>query len=174
MSEVSTIGGAIGDRRAFTLLELILVMTVLVVAVSVVAPSLSGSIRGRTLDLEARRLLALTHAGQSRAVSEGFPVLLWVDAQAGTYGMEEEATSLNADPKAMDFVLNGNLRISVPNAVSVSAHGHSLPAIRFLPDGSIDESSPGAVQVTGADGSVLWLVRSLDGANYEISVTSQL
>ena len=77
-------------RRGFTLIELILVLTLLAIAASLIAPALSGFFRGRALDSEARRLLSLTRAAQSRAVSEGMPMLLWVDAAQGAYGVEEE------------------------------------------------------------------------------------
>src|SRR5207253_10956500 len=45
-------------RSGFTLIELILVMTILTIAVSLTAPALANFFRGRTLDSEARRLLA--------------------------------------------------------------------------------------------------------------------
>ena len=64
---------------AFTLIELILVLALLVIITSLAAPAMANFIRGRALDSEARRLLALMHAGQSRAVSEGMPMMLWVD-----------------------------------------------------------------------------------------------
>src|SRR5689334_15919462 len=48
----------------FTLIELILVMAILTVAVSITAPALSNFFHGRTLDSEARRMLALTRQGQ--------------------------------------------------------------------------------------------------------------
>src|SRR6266850_7421868 len=64
---------------AFTLMELILVMTVLAVAVWIAAPALANFFRGRTLDSEARRFLSLTRHGQSRAVAEGVPMELWLD-----------------------------------------------------------------------------------------------
>ena len=159
--------------RAFTLIELILVMTVLVVVVSVVAPALAGFFRGRTLDLEARRLLALVHAGQSRAISEGWPTLLWVDAQQHAYGLTAESTPHNGDPKALDFTLDDNLQLTAINAAPVPVNGHNLPAIRFLPDGSIDESSPATLRLTGAADAELWLVQSPDHANYEIRNTNQ-
>src|SRR5580692_8469102 len=75
-------------RRAFTLVELILVMTIMVMLIGLVFPSLKGFFRGRNLDNEALRFLALTRFGQSRAVNEGVPVELWVNSQAGTYGLE--------------------------------------------------------------------------------------
>src|SRR5438270_8363826 len=66
--------------RAFTLVELILVMTLLLIVMCVALPSLKGFFRGRNLDSEARRFLSLARYGQSRAVSEGVPMVLWIDA----------------------------------------------------------------------------------------------
>ena len=48
---------------------------------------MSNFIRARAVDSEARRLFALMHAGQSRAVSEGLPMMLWVDEKQGAYGL---------------------------------------------------------------------------------------
>ena len=73
--------------RAFTLIELILVLALLVIITSLAAPAMANFIRGRALDSEARRLFALMHAGQSRAVSEGMPMVLWVDEKQGAYGL---------------------------------------------------------------------------------------
>src|SRR6266571_2701739 len=107
---VSEFGIRISSRRAFTLIELILVMTVLTIAVSVTAPALAHFFRGRSLDSEARRLLALTHLGQSRAVSEGLPMDLWLDAQQGAYGLEAESSYEENDRKAVDFNLDRDMQ----------------------------------------------------------------
>ena len=56
-------------RRAFTLIELILVLALLVIITSIAAPGMARFIRGRALDSEARRIFSLMHAAQSRAVS---------------------------------------------------------------------------------------------------------
>ena len=158
---------------AFTLIELVLVMALLVAAVSVSAPMLSSFFRGRTLDSEARRLLSLTHAGQSRAVSEGMPMLLWVDASQHTYGLEREATTRNDDPKAENFALAEFVQLEAVSAPPVPVGGRSLPAIRFLPDGSIDESSPSTLRLAGADGSTLWLVEAANHVSYAIQNSIQ-
>jgi general secretion pathway protein H len=160
------------NRRGFSLIELILVMALLAVAVSVAAPSLSNFFRGRTLDSEARRVLSLAHAGQSRSVSEGFPVLLWVDAEQHKYGLEQETTAQAGDPNAVDFTVDENLQLEAVNASPVTVNGRSLPAIRFLPDGSIDETSPAALRLAGADGSQLWVVKSANRLSYEIRNTN--
>ena len=77
---------------AFTLVELILVMAILTVTISLVVPSLSRFFGGRSLDSEVQRFLALTRYGQSRAVSEGMPMMLWVDEKNSLYGLQSETT----------------------------------------------------------------------------------
>jgi type II secretion system protein H len=160
-------------QQAFTLIELILVLTLLAILTSLAAPSLSSFFRGRALDSEARQLLSLTHAGQSRAVSDGFPMLLWIDLPGHAYGLVEEAASQNgnspaADPKAEEFTFEDPLQIETVNASPLPVNGRSLPAIRFLPDGTIDENSASTVRLTAPSGETLWLIRSADHRSYEI------
>ena len=170
--------------NAFTLVELLLVMAVLVMVLSISAPLMAGFFHGRTLDSEARRLLSLVHAGQSRAVSEGAPMLLWVDVDGRAYGLEEEPGWVDKDPKAESFTLDENLKMEVVNAlppksaksrnpmapggVPVQANRRSLPEIRFLPDGSMDETSPQAVRLIDRDEHSLWLALSTNRLSYEI------
>jgi type II secretion system protein H len=184
-------------RRGFTLIELILVMALLTIVISLTAPKLSRFFHGRTLDSEARRLLALTRSGQSRAVSEGLPIDLWVDAEQGTFGLEAEPSYETSDPKAVDFALDSGLQLEVVNKTVAAAPANtvtmsrslqastasvprvnlvhaSLPTIRFLPDGSLGERSPQMLRLTGDDGGSLWLVQSRDGSNnYEIRNTDR-
>jgi type II secretion system protein H len=160
-------------RRAFTLIELILVLALLAVVTSLAAPSLSRFFHGRALGSEARQLLSLTHAGQSRAVADGFPVLLWIDSEQRVYGLQEEGTTQNnntqeADPKAEEFAFGDNVQVEALEASPVSVNGQSLPAIRFLPDGTVDENSPTTLRLTGQDGETLWLIQVTNRSNYEI------
>ena len=177
-------------QQGFTLIEMILVMALLVVAVSMVSPRLSGFIRGRALESEARRVLALTHAARSRAISESMPVLLWLDATVGRYGVERETPGQKGDPLAQEFTVDDNLRIAFDQAqrligqtltstrttgllpgISSSQRpttARTEPSIRLLPDGTIDEDSPNAIRIEDSDGSVLWLVEGSDRRHYEI------
>jgi type II secretion system protein H len=174
----------------FTLIELILVMTVLTIAVSVTAPALANFFRGRVLDSEARRLLALTRQGQSRAVSEGIPMELWIDSRESKFGLEAEPSYETTDTKAVEFSLDSDLqlessndgqnraltvnRFSSPTASSatggqvLSRHAE-LPRIRFLADGSISESSPQKLILTGRDGITIAVAQSRNGMCYEIT-----
>src|ERR1039457_1703620 len=107
-------------RRGFTLIELILVMALLTIVISLTAPRLSRFFHSRTLDSEARRLLALTRSGQSRAVSEGVPMDLWVDAAQGAFGLEAEPSFDTSDSKAVDFTLDSGLQLEVVNKTVVA------------------------------------------------------
>lgn len=158
----------------FTLIELILVLALLVIVTSLAAPAMSNFIRGQALDSEARRLMALIHAGQSRAVSEGMPMVLWVDEKQGTYGLQAETTGQNGDPKAENLSLDENLQIAVVNTGSLgTTKFHGLPAIRFMPDGTADENSPQMLRLTDAKGHALWLIEARDRNGYEISDTGK-
>jgi hypothetical protein len=48
---------------------------------------------------------------------------------------------------------------------------NSLPELRFMPDGSIAESSPRAVKISDRDGISLWLAQARNGLRYEIRST---
>ena len=179
--------GSLQLRRCvgFTLMELILVMTVLTIAASITAPALANFFRGRSLDSEARRMLSLIRQGQSRAVSEGLPMELWIDAQQGAYGLEAEPSYELNDTKSVTFPLENEMQLEVGTGDVASAFGRSslsarpqaairhsnhpnLPAIRFLPDGTLGETSPQSLRLSGSDGRSLWLGLSRNGLNYEI------
>lgn len=165
-------GNSRPGRNAFTLIELVLVLSLLVVAVSMVAPKMSNFIRGRALDTEARRLQALAHAGQSRAVSEGVPMVLWFDQPNSQYGLEQETPmSATGDPDAERLPLAEQVQVVVANLAgngSAPTTFKNLPAIRFLADGTVDENSPHTVQLLDATGAALWLVELQNRTGYEI------
>jgi type II secretion system protein H len=157
----------------FTLIELILVLALLVIITSIAAPAVSRFVRGRALDSEARRVIALMHAAQSRAVSEGMPMVLWVDEKGGHYGFAAETAAQNADPKAEDLAVDSTLAISVLNTTAgVPTMYNNLPAIRFQPDGTVDENSPQTLKLTDGDGFMRWLVETPLRTGYEITATS--
>jgi type II secretion system protein H len=166
----------------FTLIELILVMALLVIAVSLVAPHLSGFARGRALNSEAKQILALMHEGQSRAVSAGVPMVLWFDTDKGKYGLEEEPGYVDKDPNAVEYELNENLKIEVPDYDSTAAaltstardtERQGLPQITFLSDGTVAEGSPATVRIVDTAGPSVSLTQSRDRNQYEIKTPQQ-
>jgi len=179
--------------RAFTLIELILVMAILTMSISITMPTLSRFFRARVLDSEARRFLALTRNGQSRAVSEGLPVDLWVDPDLGRFGLEAEPSYDNEDPRKVDLKLDPDLQIRIETgAVSASTNANNpgqvksvasigktilvqpgLPTIRFMPDGSIADTSPLMLALVARDGSARWLKQTRNRLTYEIKSDPQ-
>ncbi|HEY1661041.1 MAG TPA: GspH/FimT family pseudopilin [Verrucomicrobiae bacterium] len=159
--------------NGFTLIELMLVMALIIVAVSIVMPQMENFMRGRGLDSEARRLAALMHAGQSRAVSEGMPIVLWIDTKQNEYGLEEETPPKGGDVNAEELSLNGYVQMTVnTSGQSGSTTFHNLPAIRFLADGTVDENSPQTLQMTeGSD--TLWFNEMQNHTGYEVGNTKQ-
>jgi type II secretion system protein H len=147
----------IGNRNdnapsgAFTLIELVLVMALLAIVLAVAFPSLTHFFRGRNIEAEARRFLSLTHYGQSRAVSEGVPMVLWIDTRQRTFGLEAATGYVETDTKAVEFTLDKDVQveISVPRVLVRSTQldqsaraTANTPMIRFSPDGFISETSP--------------------------------
>lgn len=165
-------------RSAFTLIELILVMAILLIVMAVASPSLSNFYKGRTLDSESRRIVALTRYGKERAVSEGIPVVLWMDLKRGIYGLRQEAGYTEQDLKAVEYDLGKDLRMeiadmqqaSTPEAMARQSKNTdpNLATIRFQPDGFIDEISPGTLILREATGETVWIGKSRNQLNYEI------
>ena len=166
-----------GLAGGFTLIELMLVMAMLLVVMGISFPSLRGFFKGRNLDSEARRLLAMTHYGQSRAVSDGIPMELWIDPEQRSYGLRAATGYTDPDPRPLRNDLADKLEIQVsapaPQIRTVPTRQYSSmakigPAIRFLPDGTIGESSPQQVTIQQVGGDGVKLVQSANRLKYEI------
>lgn len=164
-------------RVGFTLIELVLVLALLAMAVAVTAPSLSRFFRGRTLDNEARRMLSVTRYAQSRAVSEGVPMLLWLRPVTREYGLMSETTFADTDTKSVTYELDSSLAMEVDTLQFAGESPWKLAGlttgskqvIRFTPDGFVDENSPNWVWLKTTDESdAAWLVLSTNRLNYEL------
>jgi Tfp pilus assembly protein FimT len=171
------------------LIEFILVMALLAVVIAIAAPSLSNFFRGRKLESEARRFVALARYGQSQAVSEGAPMMLWMDQVEGTYGVRQP-DGFNLDPLQPDsvsparqgyekaaarqptFRLAQNLRFEL-EGIDSRTNGRVV-TIRFLPDGSIDEAALRVLKLLQEDPEkrrephTVWIAQSWDNTRYEI------
>ena len=166
------------DRsRAFTLVELIVVMVLLLIVASMVAPRMSSFFRGRALSGEARRMLSLINYAQSRAVAEGVPVLLWVDPSTSTYGVDVQTGHVGGDAPPQVFTAEPTLRFEA--AINIDAEvseqdderlglPENLPAIRFNPDGFFEEGSVSKIVIRQGDEAALEIVPTANRLGYEI------
>jgi prepilin-type N-terminal cleavage/methylation domain-containing protein len=171
--------------QAFTLIELILVMAVLTIAVALITPVLSRFFGGRSVDSEVNRFVALTRYGQSRAVSEGVPMMLWIDVRNGSYGLKQEPGYTENDPKAVEYTVAEDLKIDIARANAVARvaksqtarvvngqgtrAGNKLPAIHFSPEGTIvSATSVTGVSIQQGDNSPVWIGPSASRLSYEV------
>jgi type II secretion system protein H len=77
--------------RAFTLMELILVLLIIAVCATIAAPALRGFTRGRRLPNTAQQLLTVTRWCQVQAVSEGMTYRLNLDPEASKWWVTRDA-----------------------------------------------------------------------------------
>lgn len=164
-------------RGGFTLVELIVVMVLLLIVASMVAPRMSSFFRGRALSQEAQRLLSLTHYAQSRAVAEGVPVVLWIDVTKGSYGVEVQAGHEGNDDRVVAYTAEPSVTLEVPTVTDAPVSEdedekfglpEGLPAIRFTPDGFFDEISVQKIVLRQGEDGALEIVPKANRLGYEI------
>ena len=168
--------------RAFTLVELIVVMVLLLIVASMVAPRMSSFFRGQALSGEARRMLSLINYAQSRAVAEGVPVLLWINPANSTYGIEVQAGHAGSDTRQQIFTAEPTLTLEAPGSTDTVVSEQEdeqlglpagLPAIRFNPDGFFDEGSISKIVIRQGEEGALEIVPTATRLGYEILPTTR-
>ena len=161
-------------RAGFTLIELVLVMAILIVVLSISGASLTSFFKGRSLEAEGKRFLALTRYAQNRAVSEGLPVTVWINEKEKKYGIETAPGFLEVDEDAEEFTLGRDLEIEVGWSVSAGPRRSASEAVLiFSPDGFFNETNPEQIVIKEAKGERVLIVPSRNRLYYEIS-TNQL
>lgn len=178
-------------RAAFTLIELVLVMALLATLAAVAVPSLSRSLRGRNLDQEAQRLLALTGYACDEAVSQGIPMIVWIDADGGRCGVDAKTgfqPGGGENPRAREYALGEDVRFdpvgqgmasTAPNPAAAPTQNANAPAAggthggvtvaEFAPDGTLDPGSLAGVRIVNRAQDALNLARTADAYGYEIT-----
>jgi type II secretion system protein H len=173
-------------KRGFTLIELIFVLALLAISAVFVASRMGAFFRGRALNFEARRILSLTHYAQSRAVSEGVPVILWVNPADSTYGLTIQSSfnEPDGDTHAIKYTVDSSLTLEVPQGVVAATSEQDdeklgttidgLSFIRFTPDGFFDPSSVTKISIRQGAEPGLELVPTLNRLGYEIRPASNV
>ena len=111
---------------------------------------------------------------------------LWLDVPQHTYGLKQDPAWGDPDPKAVDFAFDKDLqfqvispakpkvsasRVGLAKSSQATSNPLNLPEIRFMPDGSIDDNSPQALQLKDRSGTSLWLAQATNHLSYEIRQT---
>jgi len=173
-------------RGGFTLIELIFVLALLAITAVFVTASMGSFFRGRALNFEARRMLSLTHYAQSRAVSEGVPVILWINPADSTYGLTIQSTFSDpeGDMRAVKYAVEAGLTLETPQGAlaaiseqddeTLGITTEGLSVIRFTPDGFFDESSVSKITIRQGVEGALELVPTVNRLGYEIRPASNV
>jgi Tfp pilus assembly protein FimT len=169
---------------AFTLVEMVVVMTLMVIVISVAAPSFGAFMHGHNTDNEAQRFLSLTDYASSRAINEGLPMDLGLNIKQGKYWVAACGGYTETHTNMVGFNLDSSVAMhvdppitSIPTTQSnvwtpyIAMRGFGLPTIRFQPDGFISDTSPGTVKFRQSSGNDLetWVVENSDHRRYDIS-----
>ncbi len=160
-------------------------MALLVTLAAIAVPSLSRSLRGHNLDQEAERLLALTAYARDEAVSQGIPMLVWIDADNGRCGADAKPGygSVTGNARAKEYDLSGDVHFdpigqgmvsSVPapavnqsSPVAGTTHG-GVTVAEFVPDGTLDPGSLAGVRLVSRSNDALSVSQTSDAYGYEI------
>jgi prepilin-type N-terminal cleavage/methylation domain-containing protein len=164
-------------HEGFTLVELIVVMVLLLIVASMVAPRMSSFFRGRALSSEARRMLSLINYAQSRAVAEGKPVLLWIDPSNSSYGLELQESHATGNDRPIVYTVDPSLALDTTASAEMPISedgdealglGADRPAIRFNPDGFFDEASVARIVIRQGTEAALEIAPTGNRLGYEI------
>ena len=175
---MSAIGKTNNNARAFTLIELVLVMTIMVIAIGAVFPSLKGFFHGRNLDNEARQFISLTRYGRSRAIAEGVPFELWINPAQRQYGLQTLSGYSVAPRNPLVYTVDQNVQMDVAPPATTLTHSNywtqpagqvgALTKIRFQPDGFISDTSPENIFFRQGPDNRIWIAENSTRSRYEI------
>ena len=140
----------IADNRGVTLIELILVLAILCILAAIITPRLSGFAEGRKYVAEWNRLLGMVRYARSEAIARAVPVEINFDKEQGTYGIVDDGGLKNVPVEYATHTLPEKLSFEFPET---ETREDNRIAIRFLPDGSLDEGSPKQFQLIEQEGN---------------------
>ncbi|MFP6583851.1 MAG: prepilin-type N-terminal cleavage/methylation domain-containing protein [Candidatus Hydrogenedentota bacterium] len=134
------------SRSGFTLLELMIVMSLLAVITAMVTPVFRGTLMGIRAENEARNLAGLLEYAQARSITDAVEYRVYLAPTINTYWLER-AVMREGRSVSFDFVedmliestkLGDSLQLAKPRARRVG--GESLYYVAFYPNGMCDEA----------------------------------
>ena len=156
-------------RRAFTLLELIIVLALVGLLLALAAPSLRGFVASRETAQAAGQVLAMTQFAGSRAVAQGTVYRLNIDPAAHCYWLCAQQGS-----EFVDLDCQLGQRFSFPDGMTVRL---VLPStsprqsyIQFFPNGRTEAAS---IELIGRRGDVFRIVCDSATEAYRVVTPSE-
>ena len=144
-------------NRGITLLELILVLAILCILTGIIAPHMSGFAEGRRFVSEWNHLQDMVRYARSEAIARSVTVEIGFNQEEGTYGITKNNSGLKNLP--VEFTthnLPNKLAFDFPDSAT---REDNRIAIRFLPDGTVDEDSPEKIELAEQGGDFIRILK---------------
>jgi len=142
-------------------------MTLMVTILGVSAPALSRSFQGRAVKQEAARLLAMAEYAREEAISQGVPMVVWIDAQGGRFGTQAKSGYEGDASRQKELALAPTIHVTLAEE-KAPQDGRTI-AMEFDPDGTPAPSNISSIKVADQHEEVATLALSNDGWGYEIA-----
>lgn len=151
---------------AFTLVELILVMAILATILAFSAPLLSRSFKQRGLDEDALQLLAVTEYARDEAVSQGVPMMVWINPQSGSFGVQAKDGYEGDATREKTYWLKQGSRFDLSQAPT--NRSGVADAADFDPSGSLVEGGLSEISIADRSNNTVTVAQTDDGESYQI------
>ena len=132
-------------RRAFTLLELMLVLAIIAIIVGMAVPSMHAFGEGRRTNQCADQILALTHYARTQAITNGVPYRLNLNPYDGTYWLTMQQLDGRFYPPPTSL---GQQQYKAPDNVRLSWNAPVRQEGQYIEFESNGRTDPSEIQVT--------------------------
>lgn len=149
-----------GKRGGFTLIELIIVLTILAVLSAGVVPVFNGTFGTVQSDHSTRDFAAMMRFGQERAVTDSVEYRLYLNPELGTYGLAR-LKEMDGENKVFEPVaVRQQERVQLPGRVTLKASRAKKDKatgefyVAFYASGACDDAKIDFVRGDGKTSSV--------------------
>jgi prepilin-type N-terminal cleavage/methylation domain-containing protein len=154
--------------KAFTLIELIIVMLIIALSVTLVFPKLnSASDQHSQLRANANRIASIAEYAQQQAACTHLTHFLNIDRQDGTYWITSQRSDSNDIPTGNPLNLNGRLPEGIYFAdvkfLGINSNLQNTVVISFSPEGLAD---PAQISMTCTTGQTINII--VDGLSGQV------
>src|SRR5207253_2518338 len=130
------------DLRAFTLVELMVVITIIAVITAVMALEMTGTHEDALLRSNARKLIDVCDAASNRAIAVRQAQVLKIDAKSGKFFVQSKSKG-EGDDEVIQGELDSRIALMIreperDDEAEESERPTQMGAITFNPDGSAD------------------------------------
>ncbi len=147
------------DNFGFTLIELVVVLTIITIALGMAAPSLRGWSDGAKLRDATDQFIATTQYARNQAVLSASEHRITIDSSSTAYALERQSGT-TSEALAGDWGQPAELPVHF--SIQIISGGEN-GAIVFYPDA---RSAPAVVRITSARGEIIDIASAFPAAPF--------